>query len=44
MDGNDSETRKSVANRRTNNQNPNHSNTKGDNYQKLACLEFGGKT
>lgn len=34
---------KSVANRRTGNQDPNHSNTKGDKSQELACLEFGWK-
>lgn len=34
---------KSIANRRIGNQNQNHSNTKGDKSQELACLEFGWK-
>lgn len=32
---------KSIANIRTNNQNPNHNNTKGDNCQELACKLYG---
>ncbi len=32
---------KSMRNRRIGNQDPNHSNAKGDKIQELACLEFG---
>ncbi len=32
---------KSIANCRTKKQNPNHSNTKGDNIQKLVCILYG---